>query len=527
MAFRFVLLIIFFSFLYGALGFTLYRLQIEKSFYYVEKAEAQNEARGEKTARRGQIFLTDRNGNPTQVAINRNFPVIYAVPQEIKNPASLAGILAPVVGWEEEKLSAALNNPTSLFRLLVDKASAEQIKKIEELSLKGIYIDSDQHRFYPFQNLASQVLGFVGINEKQHIPTGLYGIEKLLNERLAAGQDVHLTIDRALQVEAETVLAGLIAKFKAEGGTVIIQEPATGKILAMAGEPDFDPNNYGQWPVKNFLNPAVQYIYEPGSVMKVITMAAGIESGAITPTTTFNDTGSVTLNTKTIKNWDGKAYGKITMTEVIERSVNTGAVFTEAKTGHDIFYDYLRRFGFGELTGVDLPEETAGRISFLGGRNARDIDFATASFGQGIAVTPIALINAFSAIANGGVLMKPYINAEAAPAVVRRVISEETSRQLAAMMESAVEKAGVAAIPYYRIAGKTGTAQVPDFEKGGYSDEFIHSYVGFAPATNPRFVVLIKLDKPEASLAGFTVVPAFKEIAGFILNYYNIPPDKL
>jgi cell division protein FtsI (penicillin-binding protein 3)/stage V sporulation protein D (sporulation-specific penicillin-binding protein) len=527
MAFRFLALIAFFGLLYASLGVKLYRLQIEQSFYYVEKAQARNEAALAHVLKRGQIFFTDRNDNRIQVAINRDFPIIYAVPKEIKDPAETASLLAPTIGWEEERLSNALNNPQSLFRLLIDRASEDQVRKIKELSLGGIYTDYTRHRFYPFQNLSSQLLGFVGINEEQAAPTGLYGIEKLHNAALVEGKDIHLTIDRTLQAEAEFILLNLISRFEAEGGTLIIQEPKTGKILAMTSKPDFDPNTYGRWPIKNFLNPAIQYIYEPGSVMKTITMAAGLDSGSFTPETIFVDNGSVTLNGKTIKNWDEKAYGRITITQILERSVNTGAVFAESKIGHKKFLDYLLKFGFSESTNIDLPDETIGNLKPFARKDARDIDFATAAFGQGIAVTPIGLINAFSAIANGGVLMKPYVNAEKEPQVIRRVISGEANHQVIEMMESAVEKAQVAVIPYYRVAGKTGTAQIPDFNKGGYTDQFIHTYVGLAPASDPKFVALIKLDKPNVQLAGMTVVPAFKELVQFILNYYRIPPDKL
>jgi cell division protein FtsI (penicillin-binding protein 3)/stage V sporulation protein D (sporulation-specific penicillin-binding protein) len=236
----------------------------------------------------------------------------------------------------------------------------------------------------------------------------------------------------------------------------------------------------------------------------------------------------VTLNGKTIENWDKKAYGKVTMTNVIERSINTGAVWAEKTIGHDLFYNYLVRFGLGKITGIDFPKEQAGNLTNLEKKQARDIDFATASFGQGLAVTPLELITAFSTIANGGQLMRPYLNAELKPKVLRPVINSETSRQLKEIMVSAVEKAEVAAIPNYRVAGKTGTAQVPDFKKGGYTFEVINTYIGFAPAENPQFIILLKMDKPKgAPLAGLSIVPAFKELAQFVLNYYNIPPDKL
>jgi cell division protein FtsI/penicillin-binding protein 2 len=527
MAFRFFTLTLIFGVLYGLLGFNLYRLQIKKSEYYVEKVEARSETLSALDLRRGQIFFTDRNNKLIPVALNKDYPVVYAVPKEIENPSAAAEIISSITGLPKEKLVSDFSNSKSLFKLLVEKAPPEILAKIGDLKLKGIYKTKKQYRFYPFGKLASNLLGFVGINDQNDSPTGLYGIEKFYNGALAEGEDVQLTIDLTLEAQAEETLKELVEKFNAVGGTIIIQEPTTGKILALANWPDFDPNVYSDYPVKNFLNPAVGLQYEPGSVFKPITMAAGIDLGILTPETTFFDNGSVTLNGKTITNWDKKAYGRATMTNVIERSINTGAVFAEQKLGHANFYNYLKKFGFGEKTEIDLPDEIAGSLKNLEKKDARDIDFATASFGQGTAVTPLQLINAFSSIANGGLLMRPYVNAKLEPYVIRRVISGKTAELVTKMMESAVLKAQVASIPGYRVAGKTGTAQIPDLRRGGYTDEFIHTFVGFAPASKPRFVALLKIDKPNATLAGQTVVPAFQKLAQFILNYYNVPPDRV
>jgi cell division protein FtsI/penicillin-binding protein 2 len=215
------------------------------------------------------------------------------------------------------------------------------------------------------------------------------------------------------------------------------------------------------------------------------------------------------------------------MTNVIEQSVNTGAVFVEQTIGHKNFYEYLKKFGFGEKLNFDLPDEVAGSLRNLENKNARAIDFATASFGQGTAVTPLQVITAFSALANGGLLMRPFVLRDTEPYVIRRVIGEETAMKVVKMMESAVEKAGVAVIANYRVAGKTGTAFIPDFKRGGYSEELIHTYIGFLPASSPHLTIMLKLDKPKAELAGLTVVPAFRRLAEFALNYLNIPPDKL
>jgi cell division protein FtsI/penicillin-binding protein 2 len=527
MAFRFLALISLFFLSYGVLGYNLYHHQILKGDYYFEKAEARSDFQKELELRRGQIFFTDRSGNTVAVAQNRDYPVIFASPKEIDNAALAAKLLSPIVEKDEAKLVTALSNPESLFYSLIDKAAEEKIKAVEGLELEGIYVNEKQYRFYPFHNLASQVLGFVGLNKENDTPTGLYGVEKLRNGELGEGGDVNLTIDINLQGEAEQVLKDLVHEFEAVAGTVIIEEPQTGKILALASVPDFSPNSYGEFPVKNFLNPAIQNIYEPGSVFKPITMAVGINLGVITPETTYVDKGKVTLNGKTIENWDKKAHGEITMMNVIERSVNTGAVFAESQIGHEAFLEYLKKFGFGERSGIDLPDETVGSLRSLERKDAREIDFATAAFGQGPAVTPIQLINAYSGIANGGLLMRPYVLASESPEVVRRVISEEATVQVTEMMESAVEKAEVAAIRGYGVAGKTGTAQIPDFQKGGYSDDLIHNFVGFAPASDPKFVILIKIDKPDSPLAGLTVVPAFRKLTEYVLNYYHIAPDRV
>jgi len=528
MAFRLVLLTSFFGLIYGILGFNLYKLQVVKNDYYVKRAEAQSEISRELELRRGQIFFTDRYGKKIPAALNKDYPVIYAVPKEIDDPEETYGNLNLVLNKIlPENIKTALSNKQSFFRMIVDKATKDDLRAVSESKIDGVYAGAKQHRFYPFEKLASHALGFVGVNENKNAPSGLYGIEGLYDDLLSRGVDVELTLDRNIQAHAEEILQSLVEKFNATGGTVIVQEPKTGSIIALANLPDFNPNSYSASPLKNFLNPAVQSVYEPGSVFKPFTMAAGIESGKLTPETTYYDAGKITLNGKTITNWDKKSYGNITMTNVIERSVNTGAVYAESLTGHSDFYAFLKRLGFGSKTGVDLPDEVSGSLKNLERKDARAIDFATASFGQGTAVTPMQLINAFSSIANGGLLMRPYVKRTEGPKVISRDMKEETAKQVTAMMESAVVKAQVAKVASYRVAGKTGTAQIPDFNRGGYTEEYIHSYVGFAPISAPRFVALLKLDRPSAILAGQTVVPAFRELAEFILTYYNVSPDDL
>lgn len=542
MKFRLFLIALFFIFLYSSLVFKIYNLQIEKGVYYAARAASQQRLAGFLEAQRGGIYFSDKFGNPVPAAITKSFPEIYAIPEEISDPLSATETMASILGLSKEKLMSLLDKSDDPYELLLSKASDSQVGQVKELNISGIYIDEENGRFYPFKNLASHLLGFVGPTAENSYPTGRYGLELYYDGKLAgeqgflegkqlidpiAGQNIHLTVDSNIQTRAEEILVNLIQKYKAESGMVIVQEPKTGRILAMGAYPNFDPNRYSEYRIGNFLNPVVQAIYEPGSVMKVITMSAGIDSGKLAPETTFYDSGSLTLNGYTIKNWDEKAHGKVTMTEVIEQSINTGAAYAAKLTGKDLFYNYLVKFGFGERTGIDLPGELGGSLDNLK-LSSRDINFATASFGQGISVTPIQLISAVSAIANGGTLMKPYLLVNEEPEVVRRVISEESARQVTTMMVSAVRKAVIAQIARFDVAGKTGTAQIPDFKRGGYTDEFINTYVGFAPAYNPRFTILIRIDKPYgAPLAGLTVVPAFRELAEFVLNYYNVPPDYL
>ncbi len=542
MKFRLFFILSFFTLLYFAAILNIYGLQVKRGDYYMALALSQQRLAGFLEPLRGNIYFTDRNSKPVEAAITRAFPSIFSVPMEIDNPESAALVLAPIVNIDADKLVEMFNKPKDEYELLVKKASVAQIQAIQKLGLKGIYTEETNGRFYPFRNLAANVLGFVGQSAEDSNLAGKYGLEFYYDEFLAGtagkmengqitdpvhGKNIQLTIDPNIQTRAEDILQNLILKFKAEKGLFIVQEPKTGKILAMGGQPSFDPNDYSQYKLQNFLNPAAQAIYEPGSVMKVITMAGGLDAKKITPQTTFYDSGSLSLDGWTIKNWDKKAHGKVTMTEVIEESINTGAAFAERQLGNDLFYNYLVKFGFGEKTGLKFPGELNGNLDNLK-KSFREINFATASFGQGISLTPIQLINAISVIANGGTLMRPYLTGEESPFAIRRVISEEAARQVTAMMLSAVNKAMIARIPKYDIAGKTGTAQIPDFKRGGYTEEYIHTYVGFAPAFNPRFTVLIRLDKPAgAPLAGLTVVPAFRELTEYILNYYNIPPDRL
>ncbi len=543
---RFLLLAIAIAGGYFFLFFKLYDIQVTKGNYYTARAESQYRAGGLVAAKRGTIYFLDKNNVKLAVAIEKDFPVVYAAPSMIEDARETYNRLLEIIPSLPADLEKKLSDKKNSYVLLQRKADQSLADKIKNEAIKGIIVDSEPERYYPSGPMEAHILGFVGPNKNDAGESGKYGLEKFYEEMLNGvpgrteggkiiqplnGEDLTLTIDPNIQKEADTLLSNLVQGAKAKGGAFIVEEPSTGKILAMGGYPSFDPNDYSQSDIGNFINPAVQKIYEPGSVMKVITMSAGIDTGKITPETTYIDKGAVTINGKKIENHDFKthgAYGLINMTNVIEKSLNLGAIFAESKIGNEAFRNYLVKFGFQNKTGIDLPGEIAGNLKPLFASYIVQINFASASFGQGIAVTPIGLITAMGAIANGGQMMRPYINNALKPKSLGTIISSSTAKLVTQMMISAVDKAGVAKFSGYSIAGKTGTAYIPDPKTKGYSDKVTNTYIGFGPATNPRFIALIKLDDPEgAPVAALTVVPAFRELAQFILNYYNVPPDRL
>ncbi len=535
---RITVAIVFLPLAYIALLFRLYQLQIEGGEIYRGQAQSQI---GALTSKRGVIYFTDKNGGVLPVATSKDFSFIYAAPKLIEDAEETANRIAPLIGVPVPEVLPRLQNKESQYELLVKKAGASTTEAVRAERIQGVFIDEAPLRFYPFGTLAAHVLGYVGPSQEDLKESGRYGAEKQFEKRLTGkdgelkeggvippthGEHIAFTVDFNIQIEAERILDGLVKNFGAKGGSVIVEEPKTGKVLAMASAPGFDGNSYAKSDIGNFLNPAIQKRYEPGSIIKAITIAAGIDAGKITPETTYRDTGSLVISGKKIQNWDLKAHGTVTMTNVLEKSINTGAVFAERALGDAPFRRYLEQFGFSEKTGIDLPGEVKGDLTQLY-PNAPPVNFATASYGQGISMTPIELVNAVSAIANGGVLMRPYLNASSSPEVIRRVLTKETAKTVAGMMVSAVDKAEVAVIKGYALAGKTGTAQTPDFKNGGYTHEVVNTFAGFGPTSDPRFVILIKLDEPrEAPVAALTVVPAFRDLAQFILNYYNIPPDR-
>jgi len=537
---RIIILIFVFVFIGVLVWGRFFYLSIIRHEYYLAKAK--NIRDNSEAIPRGSIFLTDKDNLPYAAALNKEFSLIYAVPQKASDPAGLAKKLSPILEIDESILLQKLSKPNDPYEILKKKVSDDIVNSIKALSDPAVGVGSETLRYYPEGLYLSQVIGFLGFNKNGQ--AGQYGLEEYYDKELSgiiSSADLVLTIDSSIQSKAGVLLAGAVKQWQAKGGSIIVMNPKNGNVLAMASFPDFDANNYSAVSDKsNFISPVTLKRYEPGSVLKPLTMAIGVETGAVTPDTKYYNTGTIKVADRTLSNSiPTEVLGWQTMTMVLEQSLNTGAVFVEQKVPKDVFLKYLKNFGIDSKTGIDIPEMNGDLSPLLTGR---DVNYATASYGQGVAMTPIELIRALSIIANGGKLIKPHLVSrivyhngevnEIKSDPPTQVISPETATKLIGMLVQVVEgengSGKRAQISGYTIAGKTGTAQIPDPKNGGYlANEFIHTFIAFAPAYDPKFIALIKLDDPRGvRFAESTVVPVFKDLAKFIFSYLEIPPDK-
>jgi cell division protein FtsI/penicillin-binding protein 2 len=520
-------------------------------------------------------MVVDSHGVP--LIVNRHFFRVAATPNLIMGDIArdeVAKQLESLLGLPYANTFSTLQGRQEYpFAILADAISLEEANLLNETKqrlateqgmfpLQHVYVTPMTRRSYPQGEALAHLTGFVSVEYG-----GVSGIEEYYDEFLPAdgiglleedtaaldalpadvrrflpsapGKDLVLTVDRTIQWIIREELRRGLEEFKAVSGSVIVLDPRTGALLGMVNLPDFDPNRYEQAPVEFFRNPAVSAQYEPGSVFKIVTMAAALDSGMIEPTTIFTDTGSYTIGERVVFNSDRNAYGEVTAAEALARSLNVITAEISDTMGPEQFYRYLRQFGLGEATKIDLSGEINGSIKTPAVPQWSRSDLGTNSFGQGLAVTPIQMANATAVIANGGKMMQPYVVAARVadervqftkPAAVRQVISPEAANELTEMMIQVVETSSVkAGVPGYRIAGKSGTAQIPLEDGSGYEkSETIVSFVGFAPAENPRFVLLVKMDRPDPTInqwASHTAAPVFSRIAQRLLDYMNIPPD--
>lgn len=524
--------------------------------------------------------VVDRNGE--LLAIDRFFTELSIDPSALQAGEldTVADELSSIVNVERGEIVKSIQNAEGFrFALLakgLTQADGQRVLDSQaQLNDENLYSPLQKvnvrfipQRYYPQGELACHVLGLVGVDSSDESKRrGYYGTEGYYNSYLwengvelqgrqfintsqldamqrrylpsVSGKDLVLTIDRTVQWIAEEELETAIERYQAESGSIIIMEPKTGAILAMANWPTYDPNTYGDADQAAFSNPSVAAQYEPGSIFKIITMGAALDSGLIEPSTPFTDTGRITYGERVFFNSNRSAVGLTNAADALARSLNVVTVQVAALLGPDLFYQYVRRFGFGEPTEIDLSGEVSGAVKYPGMRTWSQADLGTNSFGQGLAVTPTQMVAAAAAIANDGRLMRPYIVQTriqddkalvTEPTFLRQSMSPEAAEKLTEMMITVVERGAPAArVEGYTLAGKTGTAQIPI--EGGYSkDETIASFVGFGPADDPAFVVLVKLDRPHPDVsewASHTAAPTFSRVAKRILDYYNIPPDDI
>ncbi|MGW8317873.1 MAG: peptidoglycan D,D-transpeptidase FtsI family protein [Candidatus Promineifilaceae bacterium] len=482
------------------------------------------------------------NGSDYQVGVS---------PSLITNAEEMATSLAPILQAPRHELLLKLTSSRP-FELLAGRISPEVAEALRELDFDGLQIDPLPRRIYPQGELMCHVLGYTdfdgvggaGVEGYFQIELAGEAASALINispltsqESVIAreGADLVLTIDRTVQYAVEEHLKQAMAEYQAQSGTIILMDPRTGAILAMANQPCYDPYKFYETDENLLLNPAVSQQYEPGSVMKLVTMASALDSGTVTPQTTYYDSGVIVVGGYPLYNWDRSARGTVDMTGLLANSLNVGAATIATWMGPDTIYSYFQRFGYGRPTGIDLMAEASGQMPLPGDANWTETNIGTNAFGQGMAVTPLQMISAVSALANDGYLMQPYVVQEIRsgdrvyshePTVLSRPISAETAHQVTAMAINAVRTEVYGAqVEGYTVAGKTGTAQIP--ENGIYNPtDTIGSFIGWLPADNPEVVVIVKLDRPHASPWGsMTAAPAFAEMMTDLVGLLDIPPD--
>ncbi len=552
----------------GMLIVKLYSVQIIHGSDFAERADRQYQKPTGHIFSRGTIYFTEKSGNTiSAAAVKTGF--ILAINPKLVQKAGIDTVYTSLkthisdLDYADFYTKASKQNDTyEEIRKKIDEKTGEAIAAQK---IAGIGLYKDKWRYYPGGELAAHVLGLIGYNTENEL-AGRYGLERSYQETLLRDSDsvyvnffaemfsnikktvlesekfegdIVTSIEPDTQQYIEQMLAKLSKAYNSERSGAIIMDPKTGEIVAMALAPTFDPNNLKD--IKDpavFSNNLVESVYEMGSVVKPLTMAVGIDTGKVTANTVYHDKGSVTLNNKTMYNFDKKGRGDITLQYALSKSLNTGFVYVAQLVGNKTLADYFLKFGIGEKTKIDLPNESTGLVKNLSSNI--DIEFATASFGQGIAMSPIALLRAYSAIANQGELVQPHVvkkinyrlgyTKDISAQVGPRVIKPETARAVTDMMVYNVDHSlldGKAKNERYAVAAKTGTAQIAT--SGGTYDEyrFLHSFVGFLPAYNPRFLVFIYTVNPRGvNYASETLAQPFVDLSRFLINHYELPPDR-
>ncbi len=531
----------------------LVRWQVVEHYRFIAWAEAEHQDEVVIPPRRGDI--RDRNGH--LLATDFVEYDISASPQIIGDPQKTAGRLAEYLNLSRDELAAKLTSK-ELWVSLQNGVSQANGEAIMRMDIVGVQVETRSKRVYPEGDLAAHVLGFVNSNHN-----GFYGVEGYYDNMLKGtpgllagerspfgeliplgssrfvpptpGATLYLTVDRGVQFVIEQEIEKAVRKYGAQSGSVVVLNPKNGAVLGLAGYPKYNPNKFNESNKYLFADPNVSNQYEPGSVFKIVTMAAGLDAAVVGPMASVYDGGSIEVGGQVMYNWDRVGHGTVDMTDVLAKSLNVGVAQVAVALGKDRFYTYLKRFGFGQLTDVDLANEGPGTLKTPMDVDWHESDLGTNSFGQGIAVTPLQIATAIAAVANEGVLMKPYIverivdserSVTMQPTVIRQAIKKETAETLTNMLVDALDRAdSEAQVKGYRVAGKTGTAQIP--VPGGYHPTLtLASFAGFFPASNPQVLVLVIIDRPATSKWGSeTAAPTFQRIASQLAVMLNISPD--
>ncbi|MCL6610761.1 MAG: stage V sporulation protein D [Peptococcaceae bacterium] len=542
---------------FAALIFRLAWIQFVQGDYLQEKALEVRMRDVPVEAKRGTIY--DRNGNELVTSVSSDS--VYAIPYQVKNPRQVADLLAPVLEMDADRLYRILTRK-SCYEWIKRKVKPEVSAKIKELKPEGIHLVEESRRFYRHETLAPHLLGFTGVDNQ-----GLMGIEKsydqvlkgkpgrILVEHDAAGRSVPdpihryyapeqgnslvLALDENIQYFVERELDKVVARYRPKLAVAIVMDPQTGEVLALGNRPTFNSNNWSEAPRQVWdRNPAIWYNYEPGSTFKIVTASAAISEKAVNPADRFFDPGYVKVADRTIRCWRAGGHGSLSFEEVVMHSCNPGFIDVALRLGKEKFYKYVKAFGFGEKTGIELDGEAAGIV--INEKNASNLNIATMAIGQSIAVTPIQLVSATCAVANGGTLMKPMLVKEirdstgktvktCRPEPIRRVMDKDSADRVKALLENVVARGTGrnAFVEGYRVAGKTGTAQVVG-ESGGYvAGRYVASFTGFAPVENPRVAVTVMIAEPQGGIyyGGVVAAPVFQAIMQDTLHYLGVPED--
>lgn len=542
----------------------LFLVQIVHKNLYTDKADRQYATPSSNIFDRGSIFFTKKDSSLVAAGtVSSGFKVAINA-KNIVDIDKAYEALDPYMEMDYDTFVLKANKKSDPYEEVAYHLTKEQVNEIDKLKISGISIFKDNWRFYPGESLASHTLGFLAYKGDDKV--GQYGLERFYDTTLSKPKDeayvnffaevfsgikdkvlntnkqgdIVTTIEPSTESTLETELGYAFEKWNADEAGGIIMNPQTGEIYAIASYPNFNLNKFNE--VKDssvFRNIMVEDVLEFGSVIKPLVISAAIDAGVIKPETTYMDKGFVTVDKKDIYNFDKKGRGLATMQTVLDQSLNTGMVFAESKLGHDRFRTYMKSYGIGEKTGIDLPNETSGLIKNLD--SPRNIEYANASFGQGIALTPIEAVRAFSIIANGGNMITPHLVKQIRyndgtskiieyPMVRSGIIKKETSETVSRMLVHVFESydSGSHKFEHYSVASKTGTAQVAREDgKGYYTDRHTHSFFGYFPAYDPQFIVFMFLKNPKGvQYASQSLIPSFMNITKFLLNYYNVPPDR-